>query len=75
MAQIRRCCGPDPIRPLAWEPPYAVGATLEKTKTKTKTKKERKKERKIMRYEEPKHVDSFQLMANQNHKIGKKELR
>ena len=28
-----------------------------------------------MRYEEPKHVDSFQLMANQNHKIGKKELR
>jgi len=27
-----------PIRPLAWEPPYAVGAALEKTK-KTKKKK------------------------------------
>ena len=26
-----------PIRLLAWEPPYAVGAALEKTKTKTKT--------------------------------------
>ena len=32
-----------PIRPLAWEPPYAVGAALEKAKTK---KKKRKKERK-----------------------------
>ena len=29
-----------PIRPLAWEPPYAVGAALEKAKTrKIKTKK------------------------------------
>jgi len=27
-----------PIRPLAWEPPYATGVALEKTKTKTKTK-------------------------------------
>ena len=29
-----------PIRPLAWEPPYAAGAALkgQKTKTKTKTK-------------------------------------
>ena len=25
-----------PIRPLAWEPPYAVGAVLEKTKKKKK---------------------------------------
>ena len=29
-----------PIRPLAWEPPYAMGAALEKTKEKT-TKKEK----------------------------------
>ena len=30
---------PGPIRPLAWEPSYAMGAALEKTKkTKTKTK-------------------------------------
>ena len=30
-----------PIRPLAWDPPYAAGAALkgQKTKTKTKTKK------------------------------------
>ena len=30
------------IRPLAWEPPYAVGVALEKTKK--KKKKKRKKE-------------------------------
>ena len=30
-----------PIRPLAWEPPYATGVALEKTK---KTKKKKKKE-------------------------------
>ena len=30
-----------PIKPLAWEPPYAVGAALEKNK-KRKRKKERK---------------------------------
>ena len=32
-----------PIRPLAWEPPYAVGAALEKAK---RLKKKRKKEKK-----------------------------
>ena len=32
-----------PIRPLAWEPPYAVGAALEKTKRQKKRKKERNK--------------------------------
>ena len=29
-----------PIRPLAWEPPYAAGAALEKEKKKKKKKKE-----------------------------------
>ena len=29
-----------PIRPLAWEPPYAAGAALEKAKKKTKKKKD-----------------------------------
>ena len=37
-----------PIRPLAWEPPCAVGAALkrqkDKTKTKTKTKKPKPKQ-------------------------------
>ena len=33
-----------PIRPLAWEPPCAAGAAVEKTKK--KKKKERKKEKK-----------------------------
>ena len=33
-----------PIRPLAWEPPYATGSALEKAK---KTKKKKKKERKF----------------------------
>ena len=36
-----------PIRPLAWEPPYTVGAALEKTKRqKKKKRRKRKKERK-----------------------------
>ena len=33
-----------PIRPLAWELPYVMGAALEKDKKKKKKKKERKKE-------------------------------
>ena len=31
----------DPIRPLAWEPPYAMGAALENTKRQKKKKKDR----------------------------------
>ena len=34
-----------PIRPLAWEPPYAMAAALKNQKT-NKKKKERKKEKK-----------------------------
>ena len=33
------------IRPLAWEPPHAMGAALEKTERPKKKKKERKKEK------------------------------
>ena len=36
------------IRPLAWEPPYSAGASLEKDQKKKK-KKERKKE--MMKYD------------------------
>jgi len=32
-----------PIRPLAWEPPYAVGAALKKQETKKKREREREK--------------------------------
>ena len=32
-----------PIRPLAWEPPFAVGAALEKTKDKNKQTNKTKK--------------------------------
>ena len=37
-----RLAGTAPIRPLAWEPPYAMGVALEKTTTtkKSKNKKE-----------------------------------
>ena len=31
-----------PIRPLAWEPPYATGETLEKAKRQKKKKKKKK---------------------------------
>ena len=33
-----------PVRPLAWEPPYTVGAALKKTKTHTHTQKETNKQ-------------------------------
>ena len=42
-----------PIRPLAWEPPYAAGVALEMAKRqKKKKKKERKKERRKERKKE-----------------------
>ena len=34
-----------PIRPLAWEPPYAIGAALEKAK---RQKKKKKKDSRLM---------------------------
>ena len=38
----RRLAATAPIRPLAWEPPYATGVALKRTK-KTKKKKKKKK--------------------------------
>ena len=46
-----------PIRPLAWEPPYAMGAALEKTKKKKKKKKKQAKIKKIS-YTTPKERPS-----------------
>ena len=43
-----------PIRPLAWEPPYAVGVALEKTK------KKKKKELKSL-WQPNKLTDSFRV--------------
>ena len=40
-----RLAATGPIRPLAWEPPYAVGAVLEKAKRQKKKKKKKKKEK------------------------------
>ena len=34
------------IRPVPWEPPYAVGGALEKTKDKKKKKKKKKRKEK-----------------------------
>ena len=34
-----------PVRPLAWEPPYAVGVALEKSKKTKKQNKKKKRER------------------------------
>ena len=39
----RRPGAADPIRPLAWELPYAAGASLEKKNKKQKNKKQTKK--------------------------------
>ena len=38
---VGRPAATDPIRPLAWEPPYTVGAALKIQKTKPKTKQNR----------------------------------
>ena len=37
-----------PIRPLAWNPPYAAEASLEKAKTKTKNKKKERKKCQVL---------------------------
>ena len=36
----RRLAATAPIRPLAWQPPYAAGAALEKAKRQKKKKKQ-----------------------------------
>ena len=41
-----RPAGTDPIRPLAWEPPYAEGVALKRQKTKNKKTKKQKKPQK-----------------------------
>ena len=46
----RRPVATAPIRPLAWEPPYAVGAAQEIATTTTKTKDKKKKYTTIKRY-------------------------
>ena len=52
MAQIWLCCAwpglatTALIRPLDWDPPYAMGVALEKAERLKKKKRERKKERK-----------------------------
>ena len=38
-----------PIQPLAWEPPYAVGAALKSQKEKKEKKKKREKKKKSLR--------------------------
>ena len=40
-----RLLAPAPIRPLAWEPPYAVGVALKRQKDKKKEKKKGKEKR------------------------------
>ena len=42
----RRPVATAPIGPLAWEPPYAAGAALEKTKRQKKKKKKKRKKKK-----------------------------
>ena len=37
----------DPIGPLAWEPPYAMGVALEKTKKKKKEERKKKTKSKV----------------------------
>ena len=48
LALLWLCCRPAataPIKPLAWEPPYAADATLKRQKTKKTRKKKKERER------------------------------
>ena len=49
-----------PIRPLAWEPPYATGAAQEMPK-KTKKKKKKRKKKKEKRSDESPSPESYVL--------------
>ena len=44
VAVWRRLVATTPIRPLAWEPPYAAGAALEKKAKRQKKKKKEKRD-------------------------------
>ena len=46
MAQQLQLAATAPIRPLAWELPYAVGAASEKAKRQKKKKKKKKRKKK-----------------------------
>ena len=51
----RRLAATAPIRPLAWEPLYAVGVALEKAKRQTKQNKTKKDEMPQNEYKHPRH--------------------
>ena len=48
----RRLAATGPIKPLAWEPPYATGVTLEKAK-----RQQQKKKAEILKYAKPHMVN------------------
>ena len=50
----RRLAATAPIKPLVWEPPYAVGAALEKAK-----KDQKKKKKKFL--ESSKHIEGIEM--------------
>lgn len=57
-----------PIRPLAWEPPYAIGAALEKVKRqKTKNKKNKQKKQTKRKY----LVPFLSMLTYQNEFLNK----
>ena len=70
MARIPRCCGRGkppagvaPIKPLGWEPPYAVGVALKRQQTKDKKKKRKRKRKKERQKEKRKqtHMHLYNL--------------
>ena len=58
----RRPAATTPIRLLAWEPPYAVGAVLKRPKKKKKKKKKKKSK------ENAKNKNLCQIIAANKHK-------
>ena len=57
------------IRPLAWEPPYAMGVALEKAKNNKERKKERKKDNIERETQSDKSISNDLIGCFAEHKI------
>jgi len=62
------------IRPLAWEPPYAAGAALEKAKRHTHTHTQKKKKKKEFQGSDRKAVNPGWVDLSKGHRLVKPDL-
>jgi len=63
----RRLAATALIRPLAWEPPYATGVALKKTK-RQKRQKKKKKKKKLKKDERPRYKTTYYKTPRGKHR-------